>query len=109
MSPSTMALVAFVAFGLGVTPGHASPCGDEIARLENILSQSKNDPAIGPTAPQSVDAQLGYQPTPDSVRRADAEARARFAAVLNRAKAFDAEGKTKECMDLVATAKLRLQ
>ena len=59
MSPSTMALVAFVAFGLGVTPGHASPCGDEIARLENTLSQAKNDPAIGPTAPQSVDAQLG--------------------------------------------------
>jgi hypothetical protein len=69
-----MALVAFVAFGLGVTPGHASPCGDEIARLENTLSQAKNDPAIGTTAPQSDDAQLGYQPTPDLVKRAEADA-----------------------------------
>lgn len=109
MSPSSVALVAFITFGLGVTSAQASACGDEIARLENILSQSKNDPAIGPTAPQSVDAQLGYQPTPDSVRRADAEARARFAAVLNRAKAFEAEGKTAECMQAVAAAKLELK
>jgi hypothetical protein len=43
------------------------------------------------------------------VRRADAEARARFAAVLNRAKAFDAEGKTAECMQAVAAAKLELK
>jgi hypothetical protein len=109
MSPSTMALVAFVAFGLGVTPGHASPCGDEIARLENTLSQAKNDPAIGPTAPQSVDAQLGYQPTPDSVKRAEADARGRFATILDRAKAFDAEGKAAECMQAVAAAKLELK
>jgi hypothetical protein len=107
--PSTVALVAFVALGLGVTSGHAGPCGDEIARLEKVLSESKTDPAIGPTAPQSVDAQLGYQPTPDSMRRADAEARARFAAVLNRAKAFEAEGKTAECMQAVAAAKLELK
>jgi hypothetical protein len=109
MSPSTMAVVAFVALGLSATQGYASPCGDEIARLEKVLSESKTDPAIGPTAPQSVDAQLGYQPTPDSVRRADAEARARFAAVLNRAKAFEAEGKSAECLQAVAAAKLELK
>jgi hypothetical protein len=43
------------------------------------------------------------------VRRAEAASTEGLAAILNRAKAFDAEGKTKECMDLVATAKLRLQ
>jgi hypothetical protein len=83
--------------------------GDEIARLENTLSQSKNDPAIGPTAPQSVDAQLGYQPTPDSVKRAEADARGRFATILDRAKAFDAEGKAAECMQAVAAARLELK
>jgi hypothetical protein len=109
MSPSTVALIAFVTFGLSVTSGHASPCGDEIARLEKVLVESKTDPAIGPTAPQSVDAQLGYEPTPDSVRRATAEARARFAAVLDRAKASEAQGKIAECMQAVAAAKLELK
>jgi hypothetical protein len=68
-----------------------------------------NNLALGPTGQQSVGAQLGYQPTPDSVREAEQASKHGVVAILNRAKAFDAEGKTKECMELVSTAKLRLQ
>jgi len=92
--------------GLGVASAQASPCGDEIARLEKILAE--NNPATGPTAPQSVGAQLSRQPTADSVKRAEAEARSSFAASLQIAKTLDAQGKTAECTELVNKAKLNL-
>jgi len=43
------------------------------------------------------------------VKRAEAEARARFATILDRAKTFDAEGKAAECMQAVAAAKIELK
>jgi hypothetical protein len=109
MSPSAMALTVCAALGLGVTSAHASPCGDEIARLEKANRQAEGNPAIGPSGPQSVDAQLGYQPTQDSVKRAEAETESSFAGILKRAKAFDAEGKAAECMQAVGAAKLKLE
>jgi hypothetical protein len=109
MTASSAALVVFFALGLSVTVVRASPCTEEIAQLEQAINLPENKPAAAPTAPQSVGAQLGHQPTPESMRRAEAASTEGLAAILNRAKAFDAEGKTKECMDLVATAKLRLQ
>jgi hypothetical protein len=107
MSPSIMALVVSIALGLAMTSAHASACGDEIAQLEKAMSEKRA--AAAPTAPQSIGAQLGHQPTPESMRRAEAAATTGVDDILNRAKALDAEGKTKECMDLVATARLRLQ
>jgi hypothetical protein len=109
MNPSTMTLVVCIALGLGVTSAYAGPCGDEIAQLENALRQSESNPATGPTAPQSIGAQLHRQPTPDSVRRAEVDSRPDLDAILSRAKALDAEGKTAECMELVGTAKLKLE
>jgi hypothetical protein len=108
MRPSTMALVVSIAFGLGVTSAAASPCSDEISKLEQAIQQDGNSPAAAPTGRQSIGAQLGYQPTPDSVRQAELASKEGVAAILNRAKAFDAEGNTKGCMDLVSTARLRL-
>jgi hypothetical protein len=107
MNPSTITLVVCIALGLGVTSAHAGPCGDEIAQLEKALSES--NPAAGPTASQSIGAQLRHQPTPESVRRAEVHSRAGLDAILTRAKALDAEGKTAECMELVGTAKLKLE
>jgi hypothetical protein len=107
MSPSIMALVASIALGLAITSAHASACSDEIVQLEKAMSEKRA--AAAPTAPQSIGAQLGHQPTPESMRRAEAAATTGVDDILNRAKTLDAEGKTKECMDLVATARLRLQ
>ena len=109
MSPSIVTLVVCIALGLGVTSAHAGPCSDEIAQLENAVRQSESNPAAGPTAPQSIGAQLHRQPTPDSVRRAEVDSIPGLDAILTRAKALDAEGKTAECMALVGTAKLKLE
>ena len=109
MRPSTMAFVVSIAFGLGVTSAAASPCSDEIAKLEQAIQQDGNNPAAVPTGRQSVGAQLGHQPTPDSVRQAELASKEGIAAILNRAKAFEAEGKTAECMQAVAAAKLELK
>ena len=108
MRPSIMIIVS-IALGLGVSLAVASPCTEQIAQLEQAIQQSGNNPAAGPTARQSVGAQLGYQPTPESVRDAELASKKRLVAILNRAKAFAAKGKSKECMELVATARLRLQ
>jgi len=109
MNPSAMTRVVCIALGIGVTAAHASPCSDEIAQLETAVRQSESNPAAGPTASQSIGAQLRHQPTPESVRRAEVESRAGLDAILTRAKALDAEGKTAECMEVVGTAKLKLE
>ena len=55
-----------------------------IAQFEQAVSAG--NPNAGPMAPQSIGAQLGYQPTPASIKRAEQRAKAAFAATLARAK-----------------------
>src|SRR5262245_10666732 len=86
-----------------------APAATRLHSWRKLISQSKNDPAVGPTASQSIGAQLGHQPTPESVRRAEIDSRAGIDAILSRAKAHDEEGKTTECMELVGTAKLKFE
>jgi hypothetical protein len=56
-------------------------------------------------APQSIDAQLGYQPTPASIKRAAQRAKATFAATLARAKRLDAQGHRAGCTRALAAAR----
>jgi len=93
------ALFASPVWSVNVAPVHAGPCGEEIARFENAVRASRSKPDAGPMARQSVGAQLGRQPTPESVERSDEKAEATFDAVMARAKRLDAEGKRAECMD----------
>jgi hypothetical protein len=79
---------------------------DEIFRLEQRLRDAKTNPADQPTGKQTVDAQLGYQPTPKSVKEADLKADEAVQTILNRARALDAENKASECQAAVADAKL---
>jgi len=109
MLPSATALVVPIALALALTSARASPCSDEIANLETAINVSESSPALAPSAQQSVGAQLHHQPTPQSVQRAEAAPSAELKDTIDRAKVLDAEGKTKECMELVATGKLRLQ
>ncbi len=92
---------------LYATPVFASACMDEIVRLEQMLAEAKSNPADQPTGVQSIDAQLGYQPTPKSVEQAEARADETVQTILDRAKTLDAEHKTSECEAAVAVAKLR--
>jgi hypothetical protein len=90
---------------LGTASAGAGPCSNAIAQFEQAVRQSANKPDAGPTARQSIDAQLDRQPTPGSVARAEARAQTTFEASLARAKRFDARGNRAGCTRALAAAK----
>lgn len=71
------------------TGAYAGPCTTQIAQLQIAISQSVASPQTGPSAPQSVGAQLHRQPTPDAVVNAESKANADAAAALARAQQAD--------------------
>lgn len=76
-------------------PADAGPCTKMIAQFEVAVRQSTDIRGTGPLAAQSIDAQLGRQPTPSSVEQADVKAQRTFDAALKRAKMLDAKGKSR--------------
>ena len=98
-------IAAAAALCLGIVSAHAGPCTSEIAEFEQAVRQSAGNPNAGPMAPQSIGAQLGEQPTPASIRRAQRRARAAFQATLSRAKRLDARGNRAGCTRALADAK----
>ena len=93
--------------GLGVVAAEAGPCTKQIAAFEQSVRASGKNPDAGPTARQTIGAQLGRQPTRSSVKQAEAGAQNRFEGALARAKALDAQGKRAECMQALSKAKSR--
>ena len=93
------------ALGLSVVSAHAGPCSTKIRQFEKVVRQSAVNANAGPTAPQSIGAQLGHQPTRASVKRAERRAQAAFDAALARAKKLDARGNRAGCMRALADAK----
>src|SRR5215475_15548223 len=91
------ALIAVAVLGLSLTAAHAGPCSGKIAKFEQAVRQSAGNPNAGPMARQSIGAQLDRQPTPASVKRAEQQAQAAFAATLARAKRLDAQGNRTGC------------
>ena len=83
----------------------AGPCSTEIGYFEQAVRQSRNIPYAGPFLPQTVGAQLGYQPTPASIKQANARAWTIFNATLRRAKRLDARGDGAGCTRELAAAK----
>jgi hypothetical protein len=104
MSRRASTVIIATALLIGVASAHAGPCSYEIEQFEQAIRQSADKPDAGPFAPQSIGAQLGYQPTPASVRRARQRARAAFNAAFARAKRLDARGK-RGCTQALADAK----
>jgi len=110
MLPFSRIMIASTVVALGMTSPHvtsaqADTCSNQIAQLEAFVDQSMGNPVAKPTAPQSIDAQLHHQPTPDLVRRGEEDARLRFRLILARAKILNADGKSRECFRSVAEAK----
>jgi hypothetical protein len=84
----------------------AGPCAAEVAQYRNSLPQhGQAEDAVG-SAPQSVSAQLGHQPTPASVEQAKKGAMASVTAALAAAEKLDAVGNQSACEDALAKAKL---
>jgi hypothetical protein len=84
---------------------HAGPCSNAIAQFEQAVRESTKNRIAGPTAPQTVGAQTGRQPTPDSVKRAEESAQATFETALARAKSLDEQGDHAGCSQALADAK----
>jgi hypothetical protein len=84
--PGVAVLFVGVAFLLSIhqwMPVHAPLLSRNSTRP---CAQSANNPEAGPTAPQSIAAQLEHQPTPGSVKRAEERAEAAFEVALTGAK-----------------------
>jgi hypothetical protein len=101
----TPALLAAAIACLGIASAQAGPCSSEIAWFEQKVRQSAGNPNAGLFAPQSIDAQLSYQPTKVSVRQAQRQLRATFTATMARAKRLDARGDRAGCEQALAAAK----
>jgi len=84
----------------------AGPCTTGIAEVERYIQRTAPGPATGPTAPQSVGAQLHHQPTPGSVEGAESKASAEGLAALDRARKADATGDAVACTSALQEAKL---
>ena len=96
-------IVAFLVTGVNAQAG---PCTARIAEIERFVQSSAPGPDTGPSAPQSVGAQLHHQPTPGSVEGAEHRARADGLAALDRARKADAAGDAAACAKAIEEAKL---
>jgi len=103
---SQIVLLAALACIGGATAARAGPCTTQIAEVERYLARIKPGPKSGPTAPQSIEAQLHHQPTPGSVQIAESRARADADAALDRARKADAEGDARACTNALGEAKM---
>jgi hypothetical protein len=89
---------ASLLYGDGIA--HSGPCTVQIAQFERQIQN-----AGGPTAPQSVGAQLHHQPTVDAVQNAERKAAADATATLDRARQADADGNSVACAKAFDEAK----
>jgi hypothetical protein len=87
------------------TLAEAGPCGADIAQFEAAIRQSAGNPNAGLTAPQSVAAQDDRQPTVASMKRAERDLKAKFAATMARAKRLDARNDRAGCERALSIAK----
>lgn len=89
----------------GSSAAHSGPCTAQIAQLKQQIADTVPGPASGPTATQTVGAQLHHQPTPSTVQRAERTASADADAALIRAQQADAHGNAAGCKAALAEAR----
>jgi hypothetical protein len=104
-SASVSVLLAAACCILFAGTAQAGPCTAEINQLESQIHLSASEPAVGPTAPQTVDAQLHHQPTPGAVQHGEAKANADGDAALERARKADTQGDTSACNEALRQAR----
>jgi hypothetical protein len=103
------ATLATVTLGLALVagvPAQAGPCTAEISILQKQVQLAASNPTVGPTATQSVAAQLHHQPTPGAVERAASQANADADAALGRASKADEQGDASACHEALRQARL---
>lgn len=92
---------------LFASPGvaHSGPCTAQIAALEQQIGVTPPGPKSGPTGPQTLGAQLHYQPTPRDVAHAEHAANKDADLALDRARKADAAGDAAGCQAALDEAK----
>jgi hypothetical protein len=70
--------------GLNPTIAQAGLCTADITQFEAAIRQSAGNPFSGLTARQSVNAQLGRQPTPESLHQVNERLKSQFSAAIRR-------------------------
>ena len=96
--------IACAALLCSVSAAHSGPCTAQIAQLEQQVSVAPG-PETGPTAPQTLGAQLHHQPTPEDVAHAERVANKDADAALARARQADAAGDAAGCHAALSEAK----
>jgi hypothetical protein len=86
-------------------PAHSGPCASQIAQLEQHIRRVASSAKSGPTAAQSVAAQLHHQPTPETVQNAERKADADADAAIQRARQADSDGNPVACSEALGQAK----
>jgi hypothetical protein len=89
----------------GSGAAHSGPCTSQIEQLERQIGHASSSAKSSPTAPQSIEAQLHHQPTPETVRNAERKANADAAAVLQRARQADTDDNPAACAKALDEAK----
>jgi len=84
---------------------HSGPCTAQIAQVEQQVGATAPGPQTGPTGPQTLGAQLHYQPTPADIAHAERAANKDAGAALKRAKQADAAGDAAACNAALNEAK----
>ena len=102
-SVSVLLAAAFCVLVAGTA--QAGPCTAQIDQLESQIHLAASNPAAGPTAPQTVDAQLHHQPTPGAVQHGEAKANADGDAALERARKADTQGDASACNEALRQAR----
>jgi len=96
------AVVGTLALALSVCAGHAGPCLQEIDRLQpRVDARLEAIARTGPSAPESLAAQLHRQPTPGSIAAAESKlgdvSSGALAAAMARAREADSGGNKSAC------------
>ena len=97
--------LVFIAVTGTAFSAHAGPCSAQIARVEQQISAASANSEIGPTSAQTVGAQLGHQPTPQTIRDAEMRADALTQAGLERVKKADTAGNAAACTQALIALK----
>jgi hypothetical protein len=102
---SSVGLLLSALLGLYPTSAAAGPCSADIAQFELAIRQSAGNPFAGLAAPQSVAAQTDRQPTAASIKKAEHDLKAKFAATMAQAKRRDARNDRAGCERALSAAK----
>ena len=97
--------LAFVAVTGTAFSAYAGPCTAQIAQVEQRISEASANSEIGPSSPQTLDAQLGRQPTPRTVRDAKMTANTLAQAALERVKKADTADNAAACTQVLSALK----